>query len=141
MKESKMIQELEAPLKKTDLPAYAVGDTLEVHTRIIEAEKERIQVFTGTLIANRGGGLAETISLYRVSHGSGIERVFIVHSPKIAAIKIAKKGDVRKSKLYYIRGKSGKKAKIKESLGLSAEQEEAIAAAAPTAVETAPTEG
>ena len=101
-----------------------------MHTRIVEGEKERIQVFTGTLIANRGGGLSETISLYRVSHGSGVERVFVVHSPKVAAIKIAKKGDVRKSKLYYIRGKSGKKAKIKESMGYGDKAKKAAVAQA-----------
>ncbi len=136
MKESKVIQALEEPLKKKDLPAYGVGDLLEVHTRIVEGEKERIQVFTGTLIAKRGGGLSETIALYRVSHGSGVERVFIVHSPKIAAIKIAKKGEVRKSKLYYIRGKSGKKAKIKESLGAGGRKEEEMALAAAAKTET-----
>lgn len=117
MKQCNVIQELEAPLLKKDLPLYQVGDTLEVHTRIIEGDKERIQIFAGTLIARRGSGLSESIALYRVSHGSGMERVFKVHSPKIAAIKIVKKGDVRKAKLYYVRGLSGKKAKIKESLG------------------------
>jgi large subunit ribosomal protein L19 len=134
MKESKVIQELEEPFKKKDLPNYEIGDLLEIHTRIAEGDKERIQIFTGTLIAKRGGGLSETIGLYRVSHGSGVERVFIVHSPKIAAIKIVKKGEVRKSKLYYIRGASGKKAKIKESLG-GKEKKEAVAVAAASAPE------
>lgn len=118
MKQCNVIQELEGPFLKKDLPTYRVGDTLDVHTRIVEGDKERIQIFSGTLIARRGSGLSESIALYRVSHGSGMERVFKVHSPKIAAIKIVKKGDVRKAKLYYIRGLSGKKAKIKESLGL-----------------------
>lgn len=129
MKQCKIIQDLEASLLKTDLPTYNVGDTLDVHTRIIEGDKERIQVFTGTLIARRGSGLSESIALYRIAHGSGVERVFKVHSPKIAAIKIVKKGDVRKAKLYYIRGQSGKKAKVKESLGTpSAKQKEVVEA-------------
>lgn len=117
MKQCKIIQELEEDYLKKDLPAYNVGDTLEVHTRIIEGDKERIQVFAGTLIARRGSGLSESIALYRVSYGSGMERVFKVHSPKIAKIAVVKKGEVRKAKLYYIRGQSGKKAKVKESLG------------------------
>ena len=127
MKQCNIIQELESPFLKKDLPAYRVGDTLDIHTRISEGDKERIQIFTGTLIARRGSGLSESIALYRVSHGSGVERVFKVHSPQIAAIKIVKKGDVRKAKLYYIRGLSGKKAKIKESLGPMAAETEVVA--------------
>lgn len=122
MKQCKIIQELEEDYLKSDLPAYNVGDTVEVYTRIVEGDKERIQIFAGTLIARRGSGLSESIALYRVSYGSGMERVFKVHSPKIAKIVVVKKGDVRKAKLYYIRGQSGKKAKVKESLGpISAE--------------------
>ena len=104
-----------------------MGDTLEVHTRIVEGDKERIQIFAGTLIARRGSGLSESIALYRVSYGSGMERVFKVHSPKIAKIVVVKKGDVRKAELYYIRGQSGKKAKVKESLGPMNEGAEAQA--------------
>ncbi|MES2344470.1 MAG: 50S ribosomal protein L19 [Chlamydiota bacterium] len=113
MNQNQLIQEIEAELLKTDLPKFAVGDTLTVHTRIIEGEKERLQAFTGTVIAKRGGGLSETMALYRVSYGAGIERVFMIHSPKIAKIEIIRLGKVRKSKLYYLRGTSGKKSKVK----------------------------
>src|SRR6185437_11950164 len=99
-----------------DIPAFRVGDTLNVHTRIIEGEegkeKERIQVFTGTVIARKGSGVSETISLYRVSYNAAMERVFLINSPKIAKIEVVKTGKVRKGKLYYLRGATGKKAKI-----------------------------
>jgi large subunit ribosomal protein L19 len=117
MKQNKFIQAIEEELLKKDLPAFRVGDTLCVHTRIIEGEKERIQMFTGTVIARRGRGLSETVALYRVSYGSGMERVFLLHSPRIAKVEVVKSGKVRKSKLYHIRGASGKAAKVKEQIG------------------------
>jgi large subunit ribosomal protein L19 len=100
---------------KTDCPEFSIGDTLDIHTRIIEGDKERIQVFTGTLIARKGRGISETISLYRIAYGAGIERVFMLNSPKIAKIVVAKKGVNRKAKLYRIRGQFGKKANIKQA--------------------------
>jgi large subunit ribosomal protein L19 len=117
MNQCQVIQSIEEELLKKDLPAFRVGDTLSVHTRIIEGEKERVQVFTGTVIARRGCGLSETVALYRVSYGAGMERVFMLHSPKIAKIEIVRCGKVRKGKLYYLRGSSGKKSKVKEMLG------------------------
>jgi large subunit ribosomal protein L19 len=117
MKQCQLIQSIEAAQLKSDVPHFRVGDTISVHTRIIEGEKERIQVFTGIVIARRGSGLSETIALYRVSYGSGMERVFLLHSPKIAKIEVIKSGKVRKAKLYYLRGASGKAAKVKEQLG------------------------
>lgn len=123
MKQNKVIQELEAEFIKTDLPAFRVGDTLTVHTKIVEGEKERIQMFTGTVIARRGSGLSETIALYRVSYGAGMERVFLLHSPRVAKVEVVKSGKVRKSKLYYIRGASGKAAKIKEQINAGVEAE------------------
>ncbi len=117
MKQCQLIQSIEKDQLKTDIPTFNVGDTISVHTRIIEGEKERVQVFTGTVIARKGKGLSATISLYRVSYGSGMERVFLLHSPRIAKIEILKFGKVRKSKLYYLRGASGKAAKVKEQLG------------------------
>lgn len=113
MIQNQLIQEIEGELLKSDIPAFNVGDTLTIHTRIIEGEKERLQGFTGTVIAKRGSGLSSTIALYRVSYGAGMERVFMIHSPKIAKIEVLRSGDVRKSKLYYIRGTSGKKSKVK----------------------------
>ena len=108
-----VIQKLEEEHLKKDIPAFKVGDTLKIHTRIIEGDKERIQVFSGTVIARKGTGLSETFSLHRVAFGEGMERVFPLHSPKIARIEIIKRGDVRRSKLYYLRGTHGKKSKVK----------------------------
>lgn len=108
-----VILKLEKEHLKKDIPAFNVGDTLKIHTRIIEGDKERVQVFTGTVIARKGSGLSETFSLHRVAFGEGMERVFPLHSPKIARIEIIKRGDVRKSKLYYLRGTHGKKSKVK----------------------------
>lgn len=117
MKSTKLMQEIEGEFLKKDLPDFRVGDTVNIHTRIIEGEKERIQLFTGIVIARRGSGLSETVALYRVSYGAGMERVFLIHSPRVAKIEVVKSGKVRKSKLYYLRGASGKAAKVKEQIG------------------------
>ena len=116
MKRNREIRAVEDGQLKSDLPIFAVGDTIEIHTRIIEGEKERIQILTGTVIARKGSGLSETFSIYRVSYGSAVEKVMMLHSPKIAKIEVIKKGKVRKGKLFYLRGKSGKKAKIEEKI-------------------------
>ena len=125
MKQNKVIQEIEGEFLKKDLPTFRVGDTLCVHTKIIEGEKERIQMFTGTVIARRGSGLSETIALYRVSYGAGMERVFLLHSPRVAKVEVVKSGKVRRSKLYHLRGASGKAAKVKEQIGGAAEHDNA----------------
>ena len=117
MKQCELIQSIEKEHLRSDMPEFNVGDTISVHTRIIEGEKERVQVFTGTVIARKGSGLSTTVSMYRVSYGSGMERVFLIHSPRIAKIEILKHGKVRRAKLYYLRGASGKAAKVKEQLG------------------------
>jgi large subunit ribosomal protein L19 len=117
MKQCQVIQEIEAEQLKKNLPEFRVGDTICIHQRIIEGDKERIQIFTGTVIARRGGGLSETVTLYRFSYGAGIERVYLLHSPKIAKIEIVRTGKVRKSKLYYLRGSSGKASKVQEHIG------------------------
>lgn len=117
MKNNKEITILEMEQLKQDIPLFRIGDTLNIHTRIIEGEKERIQIFTGTVIARRGSGLTETIALYRISYGSGVERVFMLHSPKIAKLEVVKRGKVRKGKLHFLRGAFGKKAKIQEKIG------------------------
>jgi large subunit ribosomal protein L19 len=119
MKQCKVIQQLEEGFLKDNVPNFRVGDTVSVHTKIIEGEKERLQVFTGTVIARKGSGLSETFSIYRVAYGSGMERVFLIHSPRVAKIEIVKIGKVRKGKLYYLRGASGKAAKVKEYIGPS----------------------
>jgi large subunit ribosomal protein L19 len=113
MSKSAIIQEYEKKQMKKEVPIFHVGDTLAVKTRIIEGDKERFQTFTGTVIGRKGTGVAETFAMHRVAHGEGMERIFLLHSPRIAEIQVMKEGDVRRAKLYYLRGTSGKKAKVK----------------------------
>ena len=98
-------------------PAIRVGDVVKVHVKIREGERERIQVFEGTIIARKGSGVSETFTVRRVSYGVGIERVFPVHSPSVAKIELVRKGQVRRAKLYYLRDRVGKAAKVKELIG------------------------
>lgn len=113
MSKAIIIQKLEASQLKSEVCQFRVGDTIRVHTRIIEGEKERVQVFAGTVIARKGSGLSETFSVHRVAYGEGMERVFLLHSPRIAKIEVVQEGAVRRSKLYYLRGTSGKASKVK----------------------------
>lgn len=108
-----VIEKLEKTQLKNSIPRFHVGDTVRVSTRIIEGDKERVQMFTGTVIARTGSGLSETFSVHRVAYGEGMERVFLLNSPRIAKIEVTKEGDTRRAKLYYLRGTSGKAAKIK----------------------------
>ena len=101
---------------KSEVPAFEVGDTVKVHVRIKEGQKYRIQVFEGTVIAKRHGGIQETFTVRRVAHGCGIERVFPVHSPVVDKVEVVRHGKVRRSKLYYLRDRVGKAAKVKENL-------------------------
>jgi large subunit ribosomal protein L19 len=112
-----VVQKLESKQLKNNIAPFRIGDSVRVHTRIIEGEKERIQVFTGTVIARKGGGLSETFSVHRVAYGEGMERVFLLHSPRIAKIEVIKEGHVRRSKLYYLRGTSGKASKVRGKVG------------------------
>lgn len=116
MQQAQVIDELEGAMLKKDVPAFKVGDTVSVYYRIIEGEKERTQVFTGVVIARKGHGISESFSMYRVAYGSAMERVFPLHSPRVAKIEVEKSGKVRRGKLYYLRGISGKKAKIQERM-------------------------
>ena len=99
---------------RTDVPDFRPGDTVRVHVRVVEGERERIQVFEGIVIRRRGSQLSETFTVRKISFGVGVERTFPVHSPMIANIEIATRGDVRRAKLYYLRSRVGKKAKVKE---------------------------
>lgn len=101
---------------REDKPQIRIGDTVRVHVRIREGERERIQVFEGTIIARRGSGVSETFTVRRVSYGVGVERVFPVNSPKVAKVELIRAGRVRRSKLYYLRDRVGKAAKVKEQL-------------------------
>lgn len=112
-----IIQKLEKQQLKKGIPDFRIGDTVRVHTRIIEGDKERVQVFTGTVIARKGTGVSETFSVHRVAYGEGMERVFPLHSPRVAKIEVVKHGRVRRAKLYYLRGTSGKKARVRSTIG------------------------
>ena len=99
---------------RTDIPQFRSGDTLAVHVRVIEGEKERIQVFEGVCIKRKGGGINETFTVRKISNGIGVERVFPLHSPRLATIDVKRRGKVRRAKLYYLRDLRGKAARIKE---------------------------
>src|SRR5213596_2367814 len=105
---------VEQPFLRADLPQFRPGDTVKVHARVVEAGRERIQVFQGVVIRRQGGGLRETFTARKISFGVGVERTFPVHSPSVAKIEIVSRGRVRRAKLYYLRELRGKKARIKE---------------------------
>ncbi len=99
---------------KSELPKFNIGDTIKVSVNIREGERERIQVFEGTVIAQNGSGISETFTVRRVSYGVGVERIFPIHSPNVKNVEVVRKGKVRRSKLYYLRDRVGKAAKVKE---------------------------
>ena len=99
---------------RDDVPDFAPGDEVKVHVRVVEGSKERIQVFQGNVIGRQGGGLQETYTVRKLSYGVGVERTFPLHTPTVTKIEVVKRGDVRRAKLYYLRGRTGKAAKIRE---------------------------
>lgn len=99
---------------KSKLPAFNSGDTVKVHLKVLEGGRERVQVFEGVVIGRKSGGLRETFTVRRISHGVGVERTFPLHSPRIERIDVTRKGKVRQAKLYYLRGKVGREARVKE---------------------------
>ena len=109
-----LIEELESSYMKKTIPEFNVGDTVRVQISIKEGDKERFQAFMGTVVAKKGQGLSETFTLYRNAYGSNMERVFMIHSPTISGVEVMRHGKVRRAKLYYLRGKSGKGAKVRE---------------------------
>ena len=111
-----LVKALSSQYMKTELPEMRVGDTVRVHVRIKEGSRERLQVFEGVIIARKHGGIGETITVRRISYGVGCEKVFPVHSPNVAAVETVRKGKVRRAKLYYLRERFGKAAKIKEKI-------------------------
>ena len=111
-----LIQAIESEQLKNAYPDVSIGDYVKVHLKIKEGNRERIQVFEGTVIARKGGGLSETLTVRRLSYGVGVERILPIHSPKIERIEIVRKGRVRRAKLYYLRDRVGKKAKVKERI-------------------------
>ncbi|MEW5785853.1 MAG: 50S ribosomal protein L19 [Bacillota bacterium] len=109
-----LIKEVEKQFLKEDIPDFAPGDTVRVHVKVVEGSRERTQVFEGVVIRRQGGGLKETFTVRRVTYGIGVERTFPVHSPVINRIEVTKRGRVRRAKLYYLRQRTGKAARIRE---------------------------
>lgn len=111
---SNVIDAIEKEGMRADIPEFNIGDTIKVYAKIVEGNRERIQGFEGVVIARRNGGIRETFTVRRVSFGIGVEKTYPLHSPKFDHIEIVRKGDVRRAKLYYLRERSGKSAKVKE---------------------------
>jgi len=113
-KEMNALEMISSSSIKAEAPKFDIGDTVKVHVKIKEGDKSRIQVFEGTVIAKKHGGVSETFTVRRVAHGCGIERVFPVHSPVVEKVEVIRHGKVRRAKLYYLRDRVGKAAKVKE---------------------------
>ena len=111
---SKIIDAINQENLKTSIPAFNVGDTVKVMIKVIEGDKERLQAFEGIVIAKKHGGISETFTVRRMSYGVGVEKTFPIHSPKVADIQVVRRGKVRRAKLYYLRARTGKAAKVKE---------------------------
>lgn len=111
---SEIIRSIEREQLRTDRPDFRVGDTVRVFVKVVEGSRERLQAFEGTVMAKRNGSIRETFTVRRVSYGIGVERTFPLHSPRVDRIEVIRRGKVRRAKLYYLRGLSGKAAKIKE---------------------------
>ena len=111
-----IVDQIEKESMRTDLPAFNIGDTVKVWVKVVEGNRERLQGYEGVVIARKNGGVRETFTVRRISFGVGVERTFPVHSPKIDHIDIVRKGDVRRAKLYYLRERTGKAAKVKEKI-------------------------
>jgi large subunit ribosomal protein L19 len=110
----KILAAVEASSLKPDVPSFAIGDTVDVHTRILEGDKERIQIFNGVVIAKAGSGSRETFTVRRIVAGEGVERKFPLHSPKLSTIQVKRSGVARRAKLYYLRDRSGKSTRLRE---------------------------
>jgi len=113
---SNIIQELDAEQMNREVPEFGPGDTVVVQVKVIEGDRERLQAYEGVVIAKRNRGLNSAFTVRKISHGEGVERVFQTYSPTVASIKVKRRGDVRRAKLYYLRGLTGKKARIKEKI-------------------------
>ena len=114
---SNLIEDIDKTSLRDDVPDFRPGDSVRVHVRVVEGNKSRIQVFTGVVISRTGSGVQESFTVRKVSYGTGVERTFPLHSPIIDRIEVERRGDVRRAKLYYLRGLRGKAAKIKEKRG------------------------
>ncbi len=110
-----LVRTVESGYLKKDIPDFSVGDRVRVNLKVVEGDKERIQAFEGTVIARKHGGLSETFTVRRVTYGEGVERILPLHSPIIDSIEVLSRGSIRRAKLYYLRGRSGKASRIKEA--------------------------
>ena len=108
------LDSIDAASLRSDVPAFRPGDTVKVHVRVVEGGKERVQVFQGNVIRRQGSGLQETYTVRKLSYGVGVERTFPLHTPTVSKIEVVKRGDVRRAKLYYLRDRVGKAAKVRE---------------------------
>ena len=138
---NKILDQVESSSLKKDIPQFTIGDTVDVHTRIIEGEKERVQVFSGTVLARKGAGVNETFIVRRIVNNEGVERIFPLHSPFIAKIVVKRGGETRRAKLYYLRDRVGKAVRLTEKRKATkkgeAGQPEAAAKTTPELAETA----
>ncbi|MDA2911133.1 50S ribosomal protein L19 [Nitrospiraceae bacterium AH_259_D15_M11_P09] len=108
------LERIQRSLVRKSVPSFEIGDTVRVHVKVVEGEKERVQVFEGVVISRKGGRNSETFTVRKVSYGVGVERIFPVHSPAVSRVDVIRQGKVRRAKLYYLRGRKGKRAKISE---------------------------
>jgi large subunit ribosomal protein L19 len=113
---SNIIAELEAEQLKQDVPSFGPGDTVRVQVKVVEGTRERLQAFEGVVIGKKNRGLNSSFTVRKLSHGEGVERVFQTHSPSVASVEVMRRGDVRRAKLYYLRGRTGKAARIKDKV-------------------------
>ena len=128
---NRVIETLEQRQLRTNLPQFKAGDTVRVHFQVIEGQRRRVQVFEGVVIKRQGAGVRETFTVRKQSFGVGVERTFPVHSPKIERIEVTSIGDVNRAKLYYLRGKVGKRARVRAKRGVALPQSEALVSAMP----------
>src|SRR5687768_14872018 len=128
---NRILENIEKPHLKADVPQFSVGDTVDVHTRIVEGDKERIQVFSGTVIMRKGKGINETFTVRRIVNNEGVERIFPVHSPFIAKVVVKRGGETRRAKLFYLRDRVGKAVKLTEKRKASKKDAAAGDTAAP----------
>jgi large subunit ribosomal protein L19 len=126
MNKQAIINSIEAEQMKKDLPEFGPGDTVRVQVKVVEGDKERLQAFQGIVLQRRGNGISATFTVRKISAGIGVERIFPVHAPTVASVKVIKKGAVRRAKLFYLRGLTGRASKVKQDTG-----ETAAVAAAP----------
>ncbi|MBR6725961.1 MAG: 50S ribosomal protein L19 [Clostridia bacterium] len=111
-----LIQAFTQEQMKKEVPVFNIGDTVRIHNRIVEGNRERIQIYEGTVIARQGGGLTETFTVRRITYGVGVEKIFPIHSPNVEKVEVTRRGKVRRAKLYYLRDRVGKQSKVKEQL-------------------------